>query len=84
MCKPIERSELLMLQKMYLDIKIIASQLVEFEEKHTFAKAVKESLDKCVHTLDQVAHELCFDAFKIKQDNFKDGKTETGTDQCCL
>jgi len=76
----ITASELIMLQKTYLDIKLLAANLVEFEERHTFAKAMKDSLDHCIAELDNVAHEICCDAFKIKMENLKDGKTKTDTD----
>jgi len=72
--EPIELAELLMLQQMYLDMKLMAAALIEFEEKHIFARTMKESLDRCVAHLDIIAHELVNDAFIMKLENMQDGE----------
>jgi len=67
MCKPIELSELLELREISLKLREYAARLVEFEDKHIFAKAMRESLDECITELDKVHHALDIDIYRIEK-----------------
>ena len=69
MCEPIELRELLELREISLKLREFAARLQEFEDKHVFATAMKDSLDKCIKELDQTHHFLDIDIYKMKQEN---------------
>lgn len=67
--EPIRLCELAKIQSYYMLMKQMAGELVEFEDRHEFAKEMKDSLDNIINTLDHLSHELINDVFRMKMEN---------------
>lgn len=71
--KPITLEELLKLRDIMMSLREFSGDLIEFTEKHIFAKAMKRSLDICINEINEVTHELHHDIDKMKKVNFNKG-----------
>jgi len=69
MCEPIRLEELLELRDTSLRIREFAAILAEFEDKHIFAKVMKESLETCIKELNKIHHTLDRDIYIMKRKN---------------
>lgn len=67
--EPITLKELQQIQQLYFDLIKMAGVLAEFEDKHDFAEQMKGSLDNCIASLSNTAHEITQDVFKMKREN---------------